>query len=235
MILLDDFIKGIKRENQYGDETVVNDEPTLDIVRQLNYWLKRIAKKKNWSWLLKTFSVTVTANAQDITLDSTIDRVEVISDGNGKELQKITPKEAVRWHTPAQDETDSTYVGYFIDLGVDTSGNKKIRVFGTPQGTGVLTAYGMQKVEDISIDDIGTGANLLPVPDDILALVQELVSAKIQKTKGNANWILEQKKAEDELFAMIGESESDPSATPTTKPPNLYRLKKRMRRAGKVV
>jgi len=33
MILLDDFIIDLKRVNQYGDESVVNDSPTTDLIR----------------------------------------------------------------------------------------------------------------------------------------------------------------------------------------------------------
>lgn len=236
MLLLDDFIKDLKRVNQFGDELVTNDEPTADIIRWINKFRRAVAKLTAWSWLMKAFTINVVAGSQVITIDSSIKKLVAISDSRGGALKKVTMQDAVKWHTPAAGGTDNNCIGFFTDLGVDpTTGARIIKVYGMPGATGTLTAYGTTTFTDFTLASIGTNANFLPFSDEIVDMISELVSSRIQKFKQNPEWALQEKIAWDNLRIAMGEDQSDPIDDVTTPLPPYYRRVKAMRRGGSVV
>jgi hypothetical protein len=236
MLLLDDFIKDLKRVNQFGDELVTNDEPTADLIRWINKYRRAVAKLTAWSWLMKSFTITVVEGTQLITIDATIKKLVAISDGRGGALKKITMQDAVKWHTPASGGTDNNCIGFFTDLGVDgTTGARIIKVYGMPGAAGTLTAYGTTTFTDFTLNSIGTSANFLPFSDEIMDMISELVSARVAKFKKDPDWAIQENIAWANLRIAMGEDQSDPIDDVTTPLPPYYRRVKAMRRGGSVV
>lgn len=237
MILLDDFIKDLKRTNQFGDETVTDDEPTADILRWTNRFKLGVANKGNWSWLIKTFTVPVVSGEQEITLDVTVRKVLAIK-GAYARLRKVSIKQAMDWHTPAVQSAasaDNSLVGWYTELGVnETTGARKIKVYGLPGANASLTAYGTKALTPFTVADIATPANFMPLPDEVVSLVGDLVSSRIQKLKGNVNWASLEKVAWDSVLLMLGDEQSDPADDVTTPLPPYYRKRRAFRRNGSV-
>jgi hypothetical protein len=235
MLTLDDSIVDLKRTNQYGDESITSDAPTLDLIRWINKYRKAVAQLTAWSWLVKQFTLTLTANAQDIDLDSTIDKVIAVDNGRGGYLNKVSIKQALLWHTPVTGVQDTTELQAFANMGINaTTGVKIVRVYGTPTSSGSLTAYGLKKFDPFTLASIGTSANFLPFPDEIMDLVLDLVSTRIDKFKGDKNWSMYEKVAWDSLRVMMGQEESDPSDDVTNPLPEYYKRRRAMRRGGMV-
>lgn len=233
MILLDDFVKDLKRVEQYGDELVTNDEPTTDIIRWINKYRRAVAKLTTWSWLLKSFNITLVAGAQDIEIDTTIKKIVAINNGRGGYLTKINLKQSLKWLTPTTGTTDTNQLGFFTDLGInETTGARIIRVFGKPNASGTLTAYGTKTFTDIALSDIGTSKNFLPFTDEIMEQISDLVSARIRKLKQDPNWPNYEKLAWGNLRIAMGEEQSDPSDDVTSALPEYYLRRKAMRRNG---
>lgn len=230
MILLDDFIIDLKRVNQYGDELVTNDAPTLDIIRWINKFRRAVAKLTTWSWLMKSFSITLVAGEQLIEVDPTVKKIIAINDGRGGYLTKVSLKDALKWHTPSVGMNDTNILGAFSDAGInDTTGARVIKVYGKPGASGTLTAYGTKVLTDFTLADIGTSKNFLPFSDEIMEEISELISARISKFKGDANWLVYEKAAWDRLRIAMGEEQSDPSDDVTTPLPEYY-LRKKLQR-----
>ena len=237
MLLLDDFIKDLKRTNQFGDESVTNDEPTADILRWLNRYRDAVANMTAWSWIVKQFNIPLVAGIQDITIDATIRKVVAINNGNGGRLQKTSLKQAMDWYTPsdALNDNNDLILGYFIDLGVDgNTGARKLRVFGKPSSNGTLVAYGISTFPIFAAADIATPANFLPFPDSIMNMISDLISSRISKFKGDANWAAYEKVAWNNLRIAMGEEESDPSDDNVTPLPPYFQKRRIMRRGGMV-
>lgn len=237
MILLDDFVKDLKRVNQFGDEAVTDDEPTADILRWTNNFRVDVAVKGDWSWLLKTFTVDVVSGEQTVTVDDTINRIVAIK-GAYARLKKVSVKQAMDWHTPAVQSSasaDNSLVGWYTDMGVDgTTGAKKIRVYGLPGANASLTAYGLQEVTPFTLADIAAQSNFLPFPDAVVNRIADLVSSRIQKLKGTDNWASMESLAWNNLFIMLGNEQSDPADDVTTPLPPYYRRRRAFRRNGSV-
>lgn len=234
MLLLDDSIIDIKRTNQYGDEAVTNDQQTLDIIRWINKYRRAVAQIGDWSWLVKQFTLVLTSGNRDTTLDTTIDKVLAVDNGNGGYLQKVSIKQALLWHTPVAGVNDMTDIIAFANMGVDGNGVKQIRVYGVPSSNVTFTAYGLKKFDDFTVADIGTGKNFLPFTDEIMAHVLDLVSTRIDKFKGDKNWAVYEKNAWDSLAIAKGDEESDPSDDAITPLPEYYQRRRIMRRGGLV-
>lgn len=237
MLLLNDYIKDIKRTNQFGDESITNDETTADILRWINRYRLAVANMTAWSWLLTPFTVTVQPNVQDVTIAATIRKIVAITDGNGGRLKKISLKQALDWHTPAvsANATDNSLLGYFVDMGVDPSGVRKIRVFGNPGRTAALTAYGLTTFTPFTIADIATPANFFPFPDEIMNMIADLISARIAHFKNDINWVTLEKVAWDNLRVAMGEEQSEPADDVTTTLPPYYQKRAILRKGGWVV
>ena len=237
MILLDDFVKDLKRVNQFGNEDVTDDEPTADILRWTNNFKVDVAAKGDWSWLLKTFTVDVVSGEQTITVDSTINRIVAIK-GAYARLRKVSVKQAMDWHTPAVQSSasaDNSLVGWYTDMGVDaTTGAKKIRVYGLPGASASLTAYGLQAVEAFTLADIAAQSSFLPFPDAVVNRIADLVSSRIQKFKGNSDWAAQERLAWNNVLLMFGDEQSDPADDVTTPLPPYYRKRRAFRRNGSV-
>lgn len=226
MLLLDDFVVDLKRVNQFGDESITSDAPTLDIIRWINKYMKAVALMFNWSWLFQSFDVSVIAGTQEITINSAIKKIIAIKAPDGGRLRKISMKEALDYHTPVEDASDNNNLGWFCDFGVDrTTGAHKIQMWGKPGVTATLTAYGTSVLTPLTVASIATPANFLPFPDEIMDCVSDLVSARISKFKGSPTWANEEKFVFDTLRIRGGEEQSDPSDNSTTPLPEYYRLK----------
>lgn len=235
MILLDDYIIDLKRVNQYGDESIVNDAPTTDLIRWINKYRRAVAKLTSWSWLVKSFSLTLVAGAQDIEVPTTIKKIIAINNGRGGYLLKVSIKQSLKWLTPTVGANDTNILGYFTDMGInETTGARIIRVFGKPGSAGTLTAYGTKAFADFALADIGTSKNFLPFSDEIMEQISELVSARISKFKNDQNWANYEKIAWDNLRIAMGEEQSDPSDDVTTSLPEYYLRRKAIRRNGGV-
>lgn len=235
MLLLDDFIVDLKRVNQYGDESVTNDSPTTDLIRWINKYRKAVAKLTTWSWLIKSFNVTLVAGVQEIEISTSIKKIIAINNGNGGYLRKVTIKQSLKWLTPSTGSNDTNLLGFFTDIGInDTTGARTIKVFGKPGASGTLTAYGTKTFTDFLLSDIGTSKNFLPFSDEIMDMISELVSARISKFKNDQNWANYEKIAWDNLRIAMGEEQSDPADDVTTPPPDYYLERKAIRRNGGV-
>jgi len=235
MILLDDFIIDLKRVEQYGDELITNDSPTTDLIRWINKYRRAVAKLTTWSWLVKTFNITLVSGTQDIEIDPTIKKIIAINNGHGGYLTKVSIKQSLKWLTPTTGTVDTNQLGYFADMGInDTTGVRIIRVYGKPNASGTLTAYGTKTFNDLTLTDIGTNKNFLPFPDEIMEQISDLVSARIRKLKQDINWPNYEKLAWDNLRIAMGEEQSDPSDDVTTPLPEYYLRRKALRRNGTV-
>ena len=110
MLLLDDFVVDLKRVNQFGDESITNDAPTLDIIRWINKYMKAVAVMFNWSWLFQSFSVAVVSGTQEIIINSSIKKLLAIKAPNGGRLRKISMKQALDYHTPVFQLPHKSYL-----------------------------------------------------------------------------------------------------------------------------
>lgn len=230
-----DFVKLIKRENQYGSEDVTNDARTLDIIQHLHFERKKVAKEYPYNWLIDTFSVNLTAGVQIVSLPATMDRLIAIDDGAGSYFRKVTIKDALQYLNPGSNSAYTPYLGHFINLGLDSSNNNRIKVFGMPQVSGTYTAYGLKKVADLTVSDISALTTMSPFPDEITKILIDLVGAKIQKHKSNDNWLALYNAAWSELKNYIDKDQSDPADEATTPPPDIVRIKRAIQRNGGVI
>jgi hypothetical protein len=234
MLLLDDFLKDLKRTNQFGDENVTNDETTADLLRWLNRYRLAVANMTAWSWLLTPFTIAVQPNTQDITIAANIRKIVAINDGNGGRLQKISLKQALDWYSPAvsANNTDNLLLGYFVDMGMDPAGGRKIRVYGKPGSAANLTAYGVTTFSALTLADIATPANFFPFPDEIMNMINDLMSSRIAQFKADPTWSTQQKVAMDNLRIAMGEEQSDPVDDATTSLPAYYQKRSILRKGG---
>lgn len=231
MLYLDDFIIDLKRSNQFGDESTTTDQPTLDILRWTNRFKKAIAVKFNWSWLFKSFTINLVAGTQTISIDSTIRKIIAIKSPSGAgRLLRISMKEALDWNTPVLESSDNSLLGWYSDFGIDdTTGVRKIQVWGKPGTTATLTAYGTKVITPFVVGDIATPANFLPFPDELVDALSDLVASRISKFKGSPTWAQEEKVAWDNIRLLFGEEQSDPASESTSPVPAYYKRKKLIR------
>ena len=238
MLLLDDYLKDLKRTNQFGDEATTNDATTADLLRWLNRYRLAVANMTAWSWLITPFNIVVQPNVQDIIIAANIRKIVAVNDGNGGRLQKISLKQALDWYTPAvsANNQDNLLLGYFVDMGVDpVSGGRKIRVYGKPGSSATLTAYGLMTFNALTLADIATPANFFPFPDEIMNMIADLISSRIAQFKNDPSWSTREKVANDNLRIAMGEEQSDPVDDVTTPLPEYYQKRSILRKGGWVV
>jgi hypothetical protein len=235
---LDQFIADLKRKTQYGNPATVNDQSAKDVLAAINSGLDRIAKNWLWDWLYEPITITLSPGVTDYTLDADIRKIVDIYAGNHSSLRNISIKE---YHKYAKadgslGESGEGDPGWYLYIGRDASGARKIRIGNIPSSGTTLAGFGKLKLTRFSESDLGTAKSLLPFPEEGEDVLAAFVLADIYRYQGKKELIFPQEaSAEAKLKAWRGEEATEPANTATSALPDYLRRKMAARRGGYVV
>ncbi len=235
---LDVFIAKLKRKTQFGNPSVATDQQAKDVLDSINQSLRVITRNWLWDWLMDPISIALVAGTTDYTLDADISKIISIDAGNGKTLDNITVSEYHRYRKPDTTSGETIYgdPGWYLYIGRDATGARKIRIGNIPTSSTTLTGFGKLKLTSFSESDLGTAADFLPFPDEGEDVLEAFVLADIYAYQGKKDLIFPQKQeAEKKLLLWRGESTTEPSSRATTSLPDYIRNKRADRRGGRYV
>ncbi len=235
---LDSFIAKIKRKTQYGNPSSTADQQAKDILASINDNLNVIARNWLWDWLYDPISIVLIPGTTDYTLDADIVKVIDIDAGNGQSLVNISLREYHRFKKP--DVSDGASIdgspGWYLYIGRDAAGARKIRVGAIPTSASTLTGFGKLRLTAFTEAQLGTGAAFLPFPDEGEDVLEAFVLADVYAYQGKKDLIFPQKQeAERKVNKWAGESATEPSANAKSNLPEYIRRKVAARRNGHYV
>lgn len=223
---------------QYGNPATVNDQAAKDVLASVNSGIDRITQNWIWDWLYEPISITLSAGVTDYTLAANIRKVIDIYAGSHKSLINISLKE---YHKYAKadaslGESGEGSPGWYLYIGRDAAGARKIRIGDIPSSATTLEGFGKLKLTRFSESDLGTAKSMLPFPEDGEEVLEAFVLSDIYRYQGKKELIFpQQAAAEAALKAWRGEEATDPSNTATSALPDYLRRKMQNRRRGYVV
>ncbi len=156
---LADFIVRVKRKTNIANYSVTTDQITLDILGFINDRRARMWRKSNWDFGRKAFTIPILATVTDYNIDSTIGKIETISNGNNDELIRRSPRYYHKWLFD-QNGNSTGNPRYYIPIGNDSEGTISIRIFPTPSESLTLYGFGIKKLTEYSISDIATNPKM---------------------------------------------------------------------------
>ncbi len=235
---LDNFIAKLKRKTQFGNPSSQTDQQAKDVLDSINLNLDVIGRGWLWDWLMDPISIALTPGTTDYTLDSDIAKIISVDAGSGQTLDNISLKEYHQYRKPdtSLGENTAGTPGWYVYIGRDATGARKIRIGDIPTSATTLTGFGKLKMTRFAESDLGTSADFLPFPDDGEDVLEAFVLADIYAYQGKKDLIFPQKQeAEKKLALWRGESATEPASTATSKLPDYIRRKRLNRRSGRYV
>lgn len=228
-----ELVRHVKRRGRFGDINTTSDQVTADIIQLVNNGMFRMWRKWPWDWILEDISIAASAAEDDYTLASTIGDILVLDAGNDDYLRSVSLKRYLQWlKRSGESKTKPTN---YIRLGRDSSGNLKIRLWPTPDVAMTITGWGKKRITEVSVADIAASTAIAYFPKETHDVIAELVLAGVYELQGEkAAALVQDRKAEGLLSAMIPEEQSHPDTEIQRQMPD-YMIKKRRSRGGTTV
>lgn len=235
---LDVFIAKLKRKTQYGNPAVKTDQQAKDVMDSINENLQVIQRGWLWDWLTEPVSIALIPGTTDYTLAANISKIISVDGGSGRTLDNITISEYHRYRKPdtSLGESGEGAPGWYLYIGRNAEGARKIRIGNIPSSASTLVGFGKLKTTKFTESNLGAAAVFLPFPDDGEDVLGAFVLADIYAYQGKKDLIFPQKQeAEKKLLLWRGESSTEPSSRATTSLPDYIRRKRAGRRNGNYV
>lgn len=210
-ISLATLMQQVKRKTRYGDISNTSDQITADIVHYINQRRFRIWRRYPWHWVIKEFSISITANEKNYTLDSEIGDIIAIDNNEGDYLKKITLKRYLQWYK-SEETADSTEdkgeVTRYVMVGRDeTTKALKIKVWRTPFTNDTFTGWGKKRITRYAVADIATNTDLEFFPEEVIPVLEAGVLADIYEAQGKTpEAAVKESYFNNEMNAMVGEA-----------------------------
>lgn len=206
-MLVNDFINLVKRERRYGaSATVVNgvvtagtiaDQPTFDILTEVNVRRKRVWAKWDWKWTMEPLAIPVVPNmnAYNVVAKSgnPIDRIRsliaydptVAPPVLGRPLQEMEVEDfyaSTQRLYPNVPDTPSRY----CNLGQNAAGQWQVLIWPTPAVAFTLGGYAKGVLKTFTLADLTAGTAFDYFPDGVVeSVLLDGVTAGIMAVMGN--------------------------------------------------
>lgn len=225
------FVKKVKRKTRYGNPATTSDAITDDIVHYINQRGLRLWRRYPWHWNIVEFSISISANEVNYTLDSEVGDIIAIDSGQGGYLKKIaTLKQYLERFRGRSVATDPGSVSRYVRMGRASTKALKIKVWRTPTESATLTGWGKKRLDRYIVADIATNTDMEFFPDEVLPVLEAGVLSDIYEAQGKT---MESAVKEDfftrEMERMVSESTVEEDSEEERAPSDYMVFHKRMR------
>jgi len=166
------MIQSVCREFGYASPSTVtnqSDDTILRIMESVNTCYGELLMLLDASNPLGQFETTVTlvANADSVTIPTSLRRVDSVMDGDGRQLTVLPWKEFLELKTQTQFSDLINTVGYVSFFGT------KIYFFGTANTTNTITIRGVKDLASMTID-----SSVPALPDECQNVLVDMAKAR---------------------------------------------------------
>jgi hypothetical protein len=249
---INDFIKKLKREGQYGEVDVTDDQRTLDLLASVNVRMGRVWAKKDWPWSLEElsfaltvgslgpYSVTALADASRL-----VDRIIVLVPVDtsvspnipGKPLDQVELREYYGWDMAGVQRPDGAPPTRYVNIGQNSAGLWQVLINRAPSSAMTIKGWAKKVLTDYTIADVVANTPFRYFPPHIIdTVLEEGCRSDVARLNGDKAEATRLDLSFEAKLTEKGQEQQSAGVdnTPvTTPPPDGYRWKKRMRRASR--
>ncbi len=255
-MLINDFINVVKRERRYGTfATIVNgvvtsgtitDQPTFDILNEVNIRRKRIWLKWDWKWMMEELAIPVVPGTVKYGVTSksgnAIDRIKYLFPTDpsvnppvsGDEIIELEPGEfnnltQSQGITPAVPNVPRRY----MNRGQNAAGQWQITIWPSPPVAFTISGFAKGILKTFTLADLTAGTAFDYFPDGVVEdVLLDGVSSGVLAIQGQeAEAARLDMQFESKCKLLVGEQagvarDNSPITSP---PPDYYTSRQRMR------
>lgn len=192
-IKIGDFVGIVKRESRYGTSSVLTDQPTLDILNEVNVRATRIWGAADWKWTRETLQISLVSGTSDYVVDTVsgnlIDRILNIipldltaaPPVQGKPLVELTERQFFEQCDMRPGYSAGSPEKYY-NRGLDSNGKWGITVWPVPNTAFKLTGSAKPILSLYTLADIVANNPIRYFPNSVV--VDVLLDGVMSGIKG---------------------------------------------------
>lgn len=247
---LNDFIKKLKREGQYGEVDVTDDQRTLDLLAAVNARRERVWSFKDWPWSIEElsfaltvgslgpYSVTALADAARL-----VDRIIVLYPVDtsvspnipGKPLDQSLLRDYYAWDRAGAQQ--SGVPTRYVNLGQNSSGLWQVQLNKAPTAAMSIKGWAKKVLTTLTISDVTSNASMGHFPQGVIdGVLEEGCRADVARLNGDKAEAMRLDVSFENKLSAKGQEQQSAGRDDTpleSPPPDSYRFKKRARAANR--